>query len=77
MFGTIKDWYERPLKAVINGVEIDGYVDFMVTHGIKKPQRPYDQYEYHVSKVFDNTWLADLKQIYINLQAVKYCYCKD
>ncbi len=132
MFGTVKDWYERPLKAVINGVEIGGYVDFMVANGVKEPQRPYffiqefkrskaevdpeDQllaellvaieltqttimrgayimgkawnfvilekqldgrYEYYISKVFDNTWLADLKQIYINLQAVKHWYCKD
>lgn len=132
MFDTVKDWYERPLKAVINGVEVGGYVDFMVAKGIKEPQRPYffiqefkkskaevdpedqllaellvaieltqtaimrgayimgkawnfvilekqpnGQYEYYVSKVFDNTWLEDLKQIYVNLQAVKHLYCKD
>jgi len=131
MCGEIKDWYERPLKAIINGVEISGYVDFMVAKGIKEPQRPYffiqefkkskakvdpedqllaellvaieltqttimrgayimgkawnfvilekqknGQYEYYVSKIFDNTWLEDLKQIYINLQAIKYLYCK-
>ena len=35
------------------------------------------QYEYYVSKIFDSTWLDDLKQIYIDLQAVKYLYCKD
>jgi hypothetical protein len=132
MFEEVRDWYERPLKAVINGVEIGGYVDFMVAKGIKEPQRPYffiqefkksktevdpedqllaellvatelnqatvmrgayiigkvwnfvilkkqpnNEYEYYVSKIFDNTWLDDLKQIYINLQAVKYLYCKD
>ncbi len=132
MFEGVKDWYERPLKAIVNGVEIGGYVDFMVAKGIKEPQRPYffiqefkkskaevdpedqllaellvaielnqvtvmrgayimgkawnfvilekqpsGQYEYYVSKSFDNTWLDDLKQIYINLQAVKYLYCKD
>ena len=132
MFEEVKDWYERPLKAVVNYVEIGGYVDFMVAKGIKEPQRPYffiqefkkskvevdpedqllaellvaitlnqttimrgayiigkawnfvilekqtnDQYKYYVSKIFDNTWLEDLKQIYINLQAVKYLYCKD
>jgi len=131
MFERVKDWYERPLKAVINGVEIGGYVDFMVAKGIKEPQRPYffiqefkksktevdpedqllaellvaielnqvaimrgayimgkvwnfvilekqhqGQYEYYVSKNFDDTWLDDLKQIYINLQAVKYLYCE-
>ncbi|OQW92798.1 MAG: hypothetical protein BWK78_00495 [Thiotrichaceae bacterium IS1] len=132
MFENVRDWYERPLKAVINGIEIGGYVDFMVAKGIKEPQRPYffiqefkkskseidpedqllaellvaitlnqttvvrgayimgkawsfvilekqsnDQYKYYVSKIFDNTWFEDLKQIYINLQAVKQLYCKD
>ncbi len=132
MFAEIKDWYERPLKAVINGIEIGGYVDFMVAKGIKEPRHPYffiqefkksktevdpedqllaemlvaielnqvaimrgayimgkvwsfvilekqphGQYEYYVSKNFDDTWLDDLKQIYINLQAVKSLYCKD
>lgn len=131
-FGTINDWYERPLKAIINGVEVGGYVDFMVATGIKEPQRPYffiqefkkskaeidpedqllaellvaielnqttimrgayiigkawnfvilekqlnGQYEYYVSKIFDSTWLDDLKQIYISLQAVKHLYCKN
>ena len=132
MFEEVKDWYERPLKAVVNSVEIGGYVDFMVAKGIKEPQRPYffiqefkkskaevdpedqllaellvaitlnqttimrgayiigkawnfvilekqtnEQYKYYVSKIFDNTWLEDLKQIYINLQAVKHLYCQD
>ena len=35
------------------------------------------QFEYFVSKQFDALDLPDLKQIYINLQAVKYMYCKD
>jgi hypothetical protein len=128
--GGIKDWYERPLKAIINGVEIAGYVDFMVATGIKEPQRPYFfiqefkkskakidpedqllaellvaieltqstimrgayiigktwnfvilerqqtyQYQYYISRVLDNTWFEDLKQIYINLQAIKNLYC--
>jgi len=128
----IRDWYERPLKAVINGVEIGGYVDFMVAKGIKEPKHPYffiqefkksksqidpedqllaellvamtlnqvtimrgayimgkawsfvilekianNEYQYYVSRNFDNAWFDDLKQIYINLQAVKHLYCKD
>jgi len=36
-----------------------------------------NQFEYFVSKQFDALDLPDLKQIYINLQAVKHLYCKD
>ena len=35
-----------------------------------------DNYEYYVSKPFDCLNFDDLKQIYINLQAVKFLYCK-
>jgi len=34
-------------------------------------------YTYFESKAFDSLWYDDLKQIYINLQAVKALYCKD
>jgi len=36
-----------------------------------------NQFEYFVSEQFDSLKLPDLKQIYINLQAVKHLYCKD
>jgi hypothetical protein len=36
-----------------------------------------NSYEYFVSKQFDSLELDALKQIYINLQAVKLNYCKD
>ena len=36
-----------------------------------------NQFEYFVSPVFDALELADLKKIYIILQAVKHKYCKD
>jgi len=40
-FGDVKDWYERPLKANINGVWLKGTTDFMVARGISEPRRPY------------------------------------
>ena len=36
-----------------------------------------NQFEYFLSKQFDALDLADLKKIYIILQAVKHKYCKD
>ncbi len=36
-----------------------------------------NNFEYFVSKQFDSLELPDLKQIYINLQAVKHKYCVD
>ena len=39
--GSIRDWYQRPLKAKINNVILGGYVDFMVATGVKEPARPY------------------------------------
>ena len=38
---TVRDWYQRPLKAKINNVRIGGYVDFMVAKGVKEPETPY------------------------------------
>ena len=35
-----------------------------------------DKYQYYESKSFDCIEINDLKQIYINLQAVKHKYCK-
>jgi hypothetical protein len=37
----IRDWYERPLKGVINGVLLTGPTDFMVATGIETPQSPF------------------------------------
>jgi len=37
----IRDWYQRPLKATINQVILNGYVDFMVAKGVKAPETPY------------------------------------
>jgi hypothetical protein len=36
-----------------------------------------NQFEYFVSKQFDSLELPDLKQIYVNLQAVKHKYCQE
>ena len=35
--GEYQDWYERPLKGNIGGVEIIGKTDFMVARGLKEP----------------------------------------
>ena len=35
-----------------------------------------NKYQYYESKSFDSSEIEDLKQIYINLQAVKHKYCK-
>ncbi len=37
----LSDWYERPLKAVINGTELGGKTDFLVASGLKEPEQPY------------------------------------
>ncbi|GAK49448.1 hypothetical protein U14_00670 [Candidatus Moduliflexus flocculans] len=37
----IRDWYQRPLKATINQVTLNGYVDFMVAKGVEEPEYPY------------------------------------
>jgi hypothetical protein len=41
MVGDVKDWYERPLKAVLNDYEIGGYTDYMVAKGEDQPELPY------------------------------------
>ena len=38
---TLRDWYQRPLKATINHVTLTGYADFMVARGVEEPERPY------------------------------------
>ena len=38
---TLRDWYQRPLKATINRVTLNGYVDFMVAKGVKEPETSY------------------------------------
>lgn len=39
--GDFKDWYERPLKAVVNGLELSGKVDYVVAKGDKEPELPW------------------------------------
>ena len=39
--GTLSDWYERPLKAVIKDTELGGKTDFLVASGLKEPEQPY------------------------------------
>ena len=41
MVGDVKDWYERPLRAIINDFEIGGYTDYMVAKGEDEPELPY------------------------------------
>lgn len=41
MVGDVKDWYERPLRTVLNDVEIGGYTDYMVAKGEDEPELPY------------------------------------
>ena len=38
---NVRDWYQRPLKAIIHQVTLSGYVDFMVAKGVKAPETPY------------------------------------
>ncbi len=38
---TRRGFYEKTLKAIINGVEFSGKTDFMVAMGIKIPVKPY------------------------------------
>ena len=40
--GDVKDWYERPLRAVLNDdYEIGGFTDYMVAKGEDEPELPY------------------------------------
>lgn len=41
MIGDVKDWYERPLRTVLNEFEIGGYTDYMVAKGEDEPELPY------------------------------------
>jgi hypothetical protein len=40
-FDMVKDWYERPIKTVINGWQIGGVTDFLVATGDKEPEMPF------------------------------------
>lgn len=35
------DWYERTIRAEVNGIEIGGKTDFLVASGLKEPEVPY------------------------------------
>ncbi len=39
--GDIKDWYERPIRTIINNTEIGGYTDYMIAKGEDEPELPY------------------------------------
>lgn len=64
MIGDIKDWYERPLKTVLNGYEIGGYTDYMVAKGEDEPELPYfflQEYKPSVANIPpENQLLAEL-----------------
>ncbi len=36
-----RGFFDKPLKAVINDVEIGGKTDFMVASGVREPRKPY------------------------------------
>jgi hypothetical protein len=38
---SVQDWYERPLRAVINQVLLNGKTDYMIASGVENPQKPY------------------------------------
>lgn len=38
---NLQDWYNAPLSGFVNGVEIGGYVDFMVATGTEQAEKPY------------------------------------
>ncbi len=37
----INDFYHASLKAKVNGVEFNGFADYMVAIGFKEPEKPY------------------------------------
>jgi hypothetical protein len=37
----INDFYHASLKAQVNGVEFNGFADYMVAIGFKEPEKPY------------------------------------
>ena len=60
-------------KSAIHGAFIIGqYWKYLLLEKLET-----GNYEYFVSKSFDCLNFKDLKQIYINLQAVKILFCKD
>ncbi len=58
-------------NEIKGGFIIGQYWKFIILEKLEN-----DNYEYFVSKGFDCLDFNDLKQIYINLQAVKFLYCK-
>ncbi len=41
IFKNKRGFFDRPLKAIINGVEFSGKTDFMLATGINEPSKPY------------------------------------
>jgi hypothetical protein len=37
----INDFYNASLRAEVNGVELNGFADYMVATGVKEPEKPY------------------------------------
>ncbi len=37
----INDFYHASLKAEINGIEFNGFADYVVAKGVKEPEKPY------------------------------------
>ncbi len=58
-------------NKIIGGYIIGRYWNFIILEKLEN-----EKYEYFVSDGFDCLKFDDLKQIYINLQAVKFLYCK-
>ncbi|MEM6318682.1 MAG: hypothetical protein AAF960_13505 [Bacteroidota bacterium] len=40
-FGEVSNWYERQIRATINGIELKGLTDYLVARGIFEPETPY------------------------------------
>ena len=58
-------------KIIRGGYVIGRYWHFVILEKLET-----GNYQYYVSNTFDCLKFEDLKQIYINLQAVKHLYCK-
>ncbi len=58
-------------NTIIGGYIIGRYWNFIILDKLEN-----EKYEYFISDGFDCLKFDDLKQIYINLQAVKFLYCK-
>ena len=64
---------EKNEATVLRGGYIIGQLwKFVIVEKIAE-----NSYEYFVSEAFDSLKINDLKQIYVNLQAVKLKYCQD